>query len=55
MRAAGFLSIALILIGAYLMVAATIGMAPVGIGAGALAIGVITAIALVAVGQPTNP
>ena len=54
MRAAAFLSIALILIGAYLMVAGTFGIAPVGIGVGALAIGVLTAITLVALEQPTN-
>jgi hypothetical protein len=55
MRAAGYLSIALTLIGAYLMVAATIGIAPIGIGVGLLAIGVLTAITLVAFDQPTNP
>lgn len=55
MRAAAFASIALILIGAYLMVAATIGLAPVGVGVGVLAIGVLTAITLVALQQPTNP
>jgi hypothetical protein len=55
MRAAAYLSIALTLIGAYLMVAATIGIAPIGIGVGLLAIGVLTAITLVAFEQPTNP
>lgn len=47
MRAAAFTSIAIIAIGAYLMIAASIALTPTWIGLGVLAIALTTAVAIV--------
>jgi hypothetical protein len=47
MRAAAFTSIAIIAIGAYLMIAASVGLSPTWIGLGVLVIALTAAVALV--------
>ena len=53
MRAAAYLPVAIIAIGAYLMIAATFALSPAWIALGVLAIAVTTAVAIVSVAPPS--
>jgi len=55
MRAAAFLPVAVIAIGAYLMIAATFAFSPTWIALGVLGIAVATAVAIVSGGQYSAP
>ncbi len=55
MRAAAYLPVAIIAIGAYLMIAATFVFSPAWIAIGVLGIAVLAAIALVSGGQRSVP
>ena len=55
MRAAAYLPVAIIAIGAYLMIAATFALPPTWIALGVLSIAVTTAIAMVSVTPRSAP